>query len=562
MTNYIADDTDLDFPKSDRRPLVSNESASKFITAANWNTLCQALDDVKTQMRSATHDVKSYGAAGDDSTDDSAAIRLAIAAAAASGGGVVFFPKGTYKVSQDGANFYCLNIPDGITLRGAGRSQTTIKQVASTAVSVRLLHVAGDDVVVGDLTLDGNKSGQTTNEQRHGIFATSCERLVVERVTAQNFTGDGFYLYTNANNSTFRECFATANDRNGLTFGATSSGCRLLGSRFYNNAVQQVDSEPGAGNIVSDVLITGCVIDVGASNDYALTVSGNNSNDNSRASRWSVVNNVINGGVNVVWARDITIANNTGVNSTTQAGITVYRKSSRVSVTGNTIRNTQTSTINVHGIDVLGAGTGDAPERVVVANNVVSVSHASAFGIQASGAISVTIANNECEGAGSAASLYAGICVRATNTAEAFRSAVIVGNTVRNFGNIGIRVSGNSTAALESVNISHNILDDDAGSMTVGIRLYDSGTTAASRITLIGNRCMGGVTTPVQNIPSGTPILVGGSPECGAIYSVSGTPEGALSAPVGSTAIRRDGSSGTTTYVKESGTGNTGWVAK
>src|SRR5690606_38575003 len=122
------------------------ESASKFITASNWNTLCQAVEDVKTQMRSATHDVKSYGAAGDDSTDDSAAIRLAIAAAAASGGGIVYFPKGTYKVSRDGNNFYCLSIPDGVTLRGAGRAQVTIKQVASIATSVRLLYIAGDDV--------------------------------------------------------------------------------------------------------------------------------------------------------------------------------------------------------------------------------------------------------------------------------------------------------------------------------------------------------------------------------------------------------------------------------
>lgn len=42
----------------------------------------------------------------------------------------------------------------------------------------------------------------------------------------------------------------------------------------------------------------------------------------------------------------------------------------------------------------------------------------------------------------------------------------------------------------------------------------------------------------------------------------SGTPEGALTAPVGSLFTRTDGGAGTTLYVKESGTGNTGWVAK
>jgi len=44
---------------------------------------------------------------------------------------------------------------------------------------------------------------------------------------------------------------------------------------------------------------------------------------------------------------------------------------------------------------------------------------------------------------------------------------------------------------------------------------------------------------------------------CGA-----GTPEGAVTAPVGSLFTRTDGGANTTLYVKESGTGNTGWVAK
>jgi hypothetical protein len=44
---------------------------------------------------------------------------------------------------------------------------------------------------------------------------------------------------------------------------------------------------------------------------------------------------------------------------------------------------------------------------------------------------------------------------------------------------------------------------------------------------------------------------------CGA-----GTPEGAVTAPVGSLFTRTNGGANTTLYVKESGTGNTGWVAK
>lgn len=47
-----------------------------------------------------------------------------------------------------------------------------------------------------------------------------------------------------------------------------------------------------------------------------------------------------------------------------------------------------------------------------------------------------------------------------------------------------------------------------------------------------------------------------------AIKCGPGTPEGAVTAPSGSLWLRTDGGAGTTFYVKESGTGNTGWVAK
>lgn len=46
------------------------------------------------------------------------------------------------------------------------------------------------------------------------------------------------------------------------------------------------------------------------------------------------------------------------------------------------------------------------------------------------------------------------------------------------------------------------------------------------------------------------------------ILSGAGTPNGIVSAPVGSLYLNTSGSTGTTLYVKETGVGNTGWVAK
>ncbi len=53
----------------------------------------------------------------------------------------------------------------------------------------------------------------------------------------------------------------------------------------------------------------------------------------------------------------------------------------------------------------------------------------------------------------------------------------------------------------------------------------------------------------------------------GAIQSLydrfgSGSPESVVTAPVGAVYHRTDGGAGTSFYVKESGTGNTGWIAK
>lgn len=46
------------------------------------------------------------------------------------------------------------------------------------------------------------------------------------------------------------------------------------------------------------------------------------------------------------------------------------------------------------------------------------------------------------------------------------------------------------------------------------------------------------------------------------LHSGSGSPEGAVTAPVGTLYTDTAGGESTTLYVKETGTGNTGWVAK
>jgi hypothetical protein len=83
-----------------------------------------------------------------------------------------------------------------------------------------------------------------------------------------------------------------------------------------------------------------------------------------------------------------------------------------------------------------------------------------------------------------------------------------------------------------------------AGAFRPSVNLtYDNGAT---------NRLW--LNTYTQNVRPGAGTVIW--------TSGSGTPESAVTAPVGSLFTRTDGGAVTTLYVKESGAGNTGWVAK
>lgn len=81
------------------------------------------------------HSVKAYGAVGDGTTNDLGAVQSAIAAADAAGGGVVFFPPGTYRVTNR------IDVPYGVSLVGLGPGCTTLSLDSGTA---KLIEVEGE----------------------------------------------------------------------------------------------------------------------------------------------------------------------------------------------------------------------------------------------------------------------------------------------------------------------------------------------------------------------------------------------------------------------------------
>jgi len=163
------------------------------------------------------------------------------------------------------------------------------------------------------------------------------------------------------------------------------------------------------------------------------------------------------------------------------------------------------------------------------------------------------------------------------NNITAGEYQTISGNFLSNIGASSIYVAGSGT--LKSLTISDNQITSAAyfqiyfvttghtinNLLMVGNTahgnfnndwLYLTGTGDITKMTL-GTNAAGG--NSYQSVNYGmTPGIV----QIDGVYRTTATPEGLIVAPVGSTALNVNGGVGTTFYVKETGTGNTGWAAK
>lgn len=99
-----------------------------------------------------------------------------------------------------------------------------------------------------------------------------------------------------------------------------------------------------------------------------------------------------------------------------------------------------------------------------------------------------------------------------------------------------------------------------AGDATFGGLIRGAGATYDVCLVNSVNSVVAGVPTGTQTLRCFGPI----SPSQSTVTwtAGSGTPEGVVTAPVGSLFSRTDGGAGTSLYVKQTGTGNTGWVGK
>jgi hypothetical protein len=463
-----------------------------------------------------------FGATGDGKTDDRVALQKAIDQCA-----VVHVPAGRYLVSPQGAAAFGLNVPAGRSIIGADRDTTTLVQTVA-GPSVRLLQVRGAGVTISGLTLDGSKAVQTVDEHRAGVFATGAPNLVLRNVKAQNFTGDGFYIYNGSNNARVENVVGTDNNRNGITFGGGTTGGSVTGSTFSGNAAQQLDSEPGTGAAVNGLTVTGSRFDGG--NDYAVTLSGSS---NTQSSGWTVKNNIINGSVFAVWLDNSEISDNRGTNSSTKPCYTVYRRSAGVTISGNECVQTQTSEDSVAGVLVQGTGPASMPTNVTVARNrIQATGRATSFGVRAEGVTSVSITGNTLIGPSQAAPGYAGVYVRSTIVGSPLQSAIVDGNRILSWSSSAFRLAGNTTptgsAVVQALEFNDNVLGDTSSPLVQLHAVTIDANAVPVRQSRIGNSCIAPMSCANANMKTSGLSVASVSGAYGTTHAitVSGTQDG------------------------------------
>lgn len=524
------------------------------------------LDEALIDDFVGSYDVTLYGATGDGVTDDRPGIQSALDACGAAGGGTVFIPNGTYIVTRTSVGEEgCLYIPSNVTLMGESRNGAIIKLAAGQLGFTRPIRLnAVDDVRITNLTINGNKSAQSVEEHRANIFAQNCNRLHIDHVTSFNAAGDAFDIHQDCFDVVIEYCYGYGTDRSGVALnGGRQKRITIRNCQLTDNLAQQIDTEMDTGEHIEDVIVENCHLV--SQLDYAITISGQN--EGFQSDGFVIRNNVIEGCVFVVWAKNVRFENNKIITRATDLAqpLAITHKSEHVIVDGNYIEHNATSgLINPKAcIDLEGTTTTDKPTRVLIKNNTLKTTRNDANGLYITSSLGVEVVGNTI--LGTASNTQFGVEVRPTEASASYQmqSVVVNSNHIVDFakGVVASGVSGSTT--VKDLQVCNNVFEkiDNTG-FTVCIDIDADNFHVVRQATVIGNATIG-VASMFGGTYGGWPVdiatLIGGARGDRGIYSMVGTPESALTEKIGAVVVRRDGASGLSLYVKESGAGSTGW---
>jgi parallel beta-helix repeat protein len=153
------------------------------------------------------------------------------------GGGTVLVPAGSYVLTKK------VRLPSHVELRGEGIERTVLSLADGAndhLISNRDLRAGNTDIAIRDLGLRGNASNQS--DWSFGVRFVNVTNSVIERVEANDFTKDGFYLGYNSGNGVrnvrVSDCRAAGNYRYGIALkhgmANVIEGCMFEGNGFVD----------------------------------------------------------------------------------------------------------------------------------------------------------------------------------------------------------------------------------------------------------------------------------------------------------------------------------------
>lgn len=459
-----------------------------------------------------------YGARGDGTTDDSAAVQAAIDAASDAGGGVVYFPPGTYLVQ--------LALASGVTLRGAGAAATTLK-LPDGATSGAVISSTGFSSLTG---------GDTTG----GVYRCGVELLSVDGNRDNTSGARGIQIY--GYGITLRDLHVHDCPSDGIYGEWSDDGvpADLIPLEGY---VANVASSANGGHGVHwkgphdstffNVVpykndLDGFHIGLGANGCQFVNCHSWGYPQrwawNIRASTIMVSNSLAEGGGALVAGGQVLF---TGANTSWMGG--------RIFPAG---------TAGLVGIQI--GDTGLPASGLEIMAYIVDCDGGAVVFTNDGGSNRIWPTIYQTTG-----TVDSGTISTSTDYLPIVAGGVSYTSRAQRLAPMQLRT--NSSTALT--------INDTTNGNIFNVRA-DSGNRRLELVRGTGLRTYSdGFTTRTFDFDTTNSIMYFGATTTPSIRKGSGSPEGVVSAAVGSLYLRTDGGSGSSHYVKVSGTGNTGWIA-
>ena len=541
--------------------LRGTATAGAYLKTAAANTAWQ-----KLVQSFAWYSVRDYGATGDGATDDTAAIQAAINACATAGGGVVYFPYGTYVASQ-----LTINGQDNVQLVGGGNA-SVIKWVwnAATVAGSLLTLTNCDNTRIALLKFDGSGLTNPAASRLNHLIAVgtgAAAPLVDNRIEYCKFTGmvaasgDGVHVLGAAANQVSR-LWINDNDFDGCSrFGVgIEQGLQYgwVSENFFTNCETDIAMIPTGAVANTGVEIIGNEIVHTGSVRHPMRLEGNSGTP---CSVLTVAENTIIGGfVTTSGVKYAVLDKNVVTSGAFASTDPVWRVLGNVTYSGLTtntiVRDTGSSAGSCASLELSG---GAAPSVVRVAKNILANDKAGSNFLTVVDTSKWSAGDNICRAADATGTVH-GFDIQAVTVAvtdvligpgnQFTTAAGSLDSCVRLLVN-GASITDWQVVGNQGDNCDYGLWVEDAGGGSFnGQEMYNGNGFDAST----GDINEVGVTLiPRIGFNAGT---IGCQ-----LFSGQGSPEGVVTARIGSVYLRRvDGGQGTTFYYKESGTGASGWV--